>query len=122
MFGIVGVAALAAPVSADSISVTAEQIQISASVAARRYIIVDANGDIAQIISNNTIADLEPEVYKQKVQAGNKLPLTPELARQAQALLGGVKIKPGILYQRQLAVAPQPSPVLKLLRVQNSNK
>ena len=95
-------------VSADTVTST-QQIKITAVVAEARYVVVDSQNQIQEIITNSYNANVVPTVYQDLVRQKNSRPLTVELQRQCDALLKGKAIKPGILYKRPLSPPAVPT-------------
>ena len=80
-----------------------DQIQISATVAPMRFVVIDQKGGIEQIISNNSSHNSGYKVYVKTVKLENEVPLTPVLAVRIDKLLGDRPIKPGVIYRRSPA-------------------
>lgn len=111
-----------APASADTETVS-QQIRITAIVLPAQYVVVNANGQVQQIISNSYDINVNATVYQDSVKPENIKPLTPEITLQIANLLKGVKIEPGIIYQRQTVLkVVQNKNVLPLLSVRSTTK
>lgn len=84
--------AFAAVVSGATTTITAVILPV-------RYVLLDNQGDITEIISNTT-ADVTPRVYETSFQS-SELPLTPKLNQQYIKLLQGIQTTHfGTIYSR----------------------
>lgn len=83
--------------SAQTISVS-QQIIVTATILPAKYVIVDANDRILQIISNTSDRDVQPSVYRNVVKTENFIQPTAQINSDIAKLLNGKAIKPGILY------------------------
>ena len=93
------------PAAAESLSVSGQQVQVTAIVAPAIYIIVDNQNQVLQIISNTTNKATVPTIYKTAVQVQNVQPLTPDVQRQVTAILRASKVQPGVVYTKRSEVA-----------------
>lgn len=92
--------------SAAQVSVV-QELHVTARVLPMRRVIVDANGQIQQIISN-TAEDVTPTVYFGRDTDANKIPLTDDVQQQYQSLVPQGSGKAGILYTRSLITSQSP--------------
>lgn len=97
--------------SADTISVS-QEIHITGVVAPMRFIVLDGQGNIAEITSN-TPENVTPKVYIGSIQHGTQVPLTPEVQKDYEAKIVGHDMHSTDLH------FPPPSPVA--VEVQKSN-
>ena len=88
------------PVSAESSSVTGQQITITAVVLPAIYVLVNGQNQVQEIISNTTIKDTVPTIYKDSVQIENIQPLTVAEEQQVTTILRTVLVKPGVIYKK----------------------
>ena len=108
---------LSGSVWADTLSV-GQQVRITAVILPARYIVVNAEGQIQQIISNTFEVNIVPTVYTNSVKLENARLLTPEIMHRTNDLLKDTTIRPGILYQRPFTLTVvQNKNVLPLLIV-----
>lgn len=95
-----------ASAAADELTVVASQVVITATVSPRRYVIVDAAGQVEQIISNTSLQAIEPTFYRGTVATGRQILPTLDLHLQVDEILRNTKFRPGVLYQRVQTVKP----------------
>lgn len=88
---------LPAKVFAETITVT-NQIKITATILPAKYVIVDADNKIQQIISNTSEKDVKLSVYQKAVKPENSLTSNDQIESDVAKLLIGKTIKPGVLY------------------------
>lgn len=91
------------PASAATLSASGE-VHLSGKVAPAHYVIVDGSGTILTIMSN-TDQDTVPLIYKDKLAAPDKIPLTPAIYDQYLKIVPSGTSHAGVLYK-----SPNPSP------------
>lgn len=91
---------VAAPVAAEprQVSVT-QELHVTAKVAPKRRIVIDASGRITQIISNTT-EDVLPDVFLYDIAPRNRQELTDRLYEEYRSHVPEGTAKYGILYDR----------------------
>jgi hypothetical protein len=78
-----------------------QQIQVNGVIMPARYIIIDDQGEIRQILSNTSEA-VQPTVYQNSIATHNQRSLTTELMDQYTGLLP-TKTGAGILYEKPVS-------------------
>ena len=92
--------------SADTLSVTGSQVVITATVSPQRYVVVDAAGQVEQIINNSYLRAVKPKFYSGAIASGHQILPSRELRQQVERILVTTKIRPGILYQNSDIARP----------------
>ena len=98
---------LAGTASADTTSVSGQQIKITAIVLPATYVVVNKQNQVQQIISNTFETDTLPTIYQDSVKIENLRALTPDVQQQVTAILKTATVKPGVIYKRTLLQATQ---------------
>ena len=80
-------------------------IEVHGVVAPARYIVLDEQGNINQILSNTKSA-VTPTVYRQKIANGNEQPLTSRIYNEYLTLLPRTDAGVGVLYQATVQQKP----------------
>ena len=98
----------AGSVAADTVSVTANQVVITATVNPQRYVELSSGGEIVQIISNTALPNVESKFYSGSTTTAHQVLPTANMLEQMDRLLSGKRLQPGILYTRTTIPKTEP--------------